>query len=144
MFIGEYKHTIDTKKRVAIPAKFRKYIGQRVVVTRGLDSCLFIYPLKEWEVLAENLSKLPTGKSETRSFVRIMLAGAVDTDVDALGRILLPDYLRTYAGLAKKVIIAGVYNRIEVWDEEKWIEYKSKAEQSTEDVAEKLGDLGAY
>ena len=144
MFIGEYRHTIDTKKRVAIPARFRKDMGQRVVVTRGLDSCLFIYPIREWEVLAESLSKLPTGKSETRSFVCLMLAGALDLDVDALGRILLADYLRAYAGLGKKVVIAGVYNRLEVWDEDKWIEYKNKAEQSSEGIAEKLGDLGVY
>ena len=144
MFIGEYRHTIDTKKRVAIPARFRKDIGQRVVVTRGLDSCLFIYPMREWEILAENLSKLPTGKSETRSFVRLMLAGALDMDVDALGRVLVPDYLRAYAGLGKKVVIAGVYNRLEVWDEGKWAEYKNKAEQSSESIAEKLGDLGVY
>ena len=144
MFIGEYRHTIDTKKRVAIPARFRKDIGQRVVVTRGLDSCLFIYPLKEWETLAESLSKLPTGKAETRSFVRLMLAGALDLDVDSLGRILLADYLRAYAALGKKVVIAGVYNRLEVWDEGKWAEYKNKAEQSSESIAEKLGDLGVY
>ena len=144
MFIGEYRHTIDTKKRLAIPAKFRKDMGQKVALTRGLDSCLFIYPIKEWETLAQNLSKLPTGKSETRSFVRLMLAGALDIDIDALGRILLPDYLKTYAGLAKKVIIAGVYNRLEIWDEIKWNEYKSKAEQSSENIAEKLGDLGVY
>ncbi len=144
MFIGEYRHTIDTKKRVAIPARFRKDMGQKVVLTRGLDACLFIYPAKEWEVLAENLSKLPYGKAENRSFVRLMLAGALDLDVDALGRILVPDYLRTYAGLGKRVVIAGVYNRLEVWDEEKWNEYKGKAEMNTGDIAEKLGDLGVY
>ncbi len=144
MFIGEYRHTIDTKKRVAIPVRFRKDMGQKVVLTRGLDTCLFIYPLREWETLAESLSKLPYGKAENRSFVRLMLAGALDLDVDALGRILVPDYLRTYAGLGKRVVIAGVYNRLEVWDEEKWNEYKGKAEMNTGDIAEKLGDLGVY
>lgn len=144
MFIGEYRHTIDTKKRLAIPAKFRKDIGKKVVLTRGLDSCLFVYPLKEWEVLAESLSKLPTGKAENRDFVRLMLAGALDIDLDALGRILMPDYLKKYASLNKRVVIAGVYNRLEVWDENKWDEYKNKVEQSTDDIAEKLGELGVY
>lgn len=144
MLIGEYVHTIDIKKRLAIPSKFRKEIGKKSVITQGLDECLFLYPLKEWEVLAEKLSKLPMGQSGTRSFVRMMLAGASEVETDGLGRVLVPDYLKKYASLKKRVVIAGLYNRLEIWDEEKWNKYKSKAQENTEAIAEKLGDLGVY
>ena len=144
MFIGEYQHNIDPKKRVALPSKFRKELGHTVVVTRGLDKCLFIYPLKTWEELAEKLGSLPMGESGTRSFVRLMLAGASDIDVDSQGRILLPEYLKEYAGLDRNVTVAGLYNRLEIWDEEKWNIYRAKAEENTDDVAEQLGKLGIY
>jgi MraZ protein len=144
MFIGEYQHNIDPKKRLALPSKFRKELGLRVVVTRGLDSCLFVYPASVWNDLAEKLGTLPMGESTTRSFVRLMLAGAVDCDVDGQGRILLPEYLKEYAGLDKNVIIAGLFNRLEIWDENKWTVYKKKAEENTDEIAEQLGKLGIY
>ena len=144
MFIGEYQHSIDPKKRLAVPSKFRAELKNKVVVTRGLDKCLFIYPLKVWEELAGKLGSLPVGESATRSFIRIMLAGAVDVEVDKQGRILIPDYLKAYAGLAKNVIIAGLYNRLEIWDEEKWGAYKNNAEKNTDEIAEQLGKLGVY
>jgi MraZ protein len=144
MLIGEYKHGLDPKKRVSIPAKFRKEIGKKAVITRGLDKCLFVYPMSEWEKVAEKLSSLPTGQSDTRNFVRMMLAGAVDVDIDSLGRVLIPDYLKNYAGLKDKVVIAGVYKRLEIWNEENWENYKQRIEKQTDVLAEKLGELGAY
>ncbi|MBI2587974.1 division/cell wall cluster transcriptional repressor MraZ [Candidatus Azambacteria bacterium] len=143
MLIGEYVHTIDPKKRLAIPAKFRREVGERAVLTRGLDNCLFLYPLREWEGLAEKLSKLPVGQASTRSFLRLVLAGASDAELDTLGRILIPEHLKTYAGLKKRVVIAGLYTRLEIWDAEAWEQYKAKAEKDVGNIAEKLGELGA-
>ncbi len=144
MLIGEYTHRIDPKKRLAIPSKFRKEIGEKAIITKGLDQCLVVYPLTEWERVAENLSKLPTGKSETRNFVRDFFSGATDVEIDALGRILIPDYLKNFAGLKDRVVIVGVYKRLEVWNEEKWNEYKMRVEKQTDVLAEKLGELGVY
>jgi MraZ protein len=144
MFIGEYLHSIDLKKRMAVPSKFRADLKNKVVVTRGLDKCLFVYPMKVWEDLAGKLGTLPVGESATRSFIRLMLAGAVDVDVDKQGRILIPDYLKEYAGLGKNVVVAGIYNRLEIWDEKKWKDYKKKAEKNTDEIAEQLGKLGVY
>lgn len=144
MFIGEYRHTIDAKKRLAVPAKFRKNLGEVAVLTKGLDKSLVLYPMKEWEELAGKLSKLPVGQSGTRSFVRTMLAGAADIEIDSLGRILVPEYLKDFAGLKKNVVIAGLFNRLEIWDEEAWNDYKKNSEKNTGDVAEKLGELGVY
>ncbi len=142
MFIGEYKYSIDEKKRLAIPAKFRQLLGKNGVITRGLDQCLFLYPAKEWKSLAEKLSKLPLSQADARGFARLMLTGAMDVSLDNLGRILIPDYLKNYASFEKKVVIAGVYNRIEIWDEKKWEEYKAKIEKEVGDIAERLKELG--
>lgn len=144
MFIGEYQHTIDPKKRVAMPSKCRVELGKKVVVTRGMDKCLFIYPMKTWEKLAEKLGSLPVGEAGTRSFIRLMLAGAVDVDLDKQGRVLIPDYLKEYAGLKKDVTVAGLFDRLEVWDKNKWNVYKAKAEKSSDEIAEQLGKLGVY
>jgi MraZ protein len=142
MFIGEYTHIIDNKKRLAIPSKFRKELGEKVILTRGLDNCLFLYPLSEWEKLVYKLSSLSMGQSGTRGFVRILLSGAVEIEFDNLGRILIPDYLKNYADLKNKVVIVGVFNRLEIWDEGLWLNYKSQIERNTEAIAEKLGELG--
>lgn len=144
MLIGEHQHTIDSKKRLAVPAKLRKEIGERAVVTRGLDNCLFLYPMAEWSRLTEKLSQLPMGQQDTRSFLRLMLAGASEVELDQLGRILIPDYLKMYAGLKQRVVIAGVYNRLEIWDDERWSAYKATVEKNTDMIAEKLGELGLY
>ena len=144
MFIGEYLHSIDTKKRLALPSKFRGEMGEKVVITRGLDRCLFVYPIKAWEVLAEKLGNLPVGEAGTRSFTRLMLAGAVDAEVDSQGRILVPEYLKTYAGLEKEVTVAGVFNRLELWDAAQWRRYQSQAEAQSGEIAEQLGKLGVY
>jgi len=129
MFIGEYQHNLDSKGRLAIPAKFRDRLTGGAIITRGLDHCLFVFTSKEWEVLAQKL-------------IALMLAGAMDVEIDKQGRILTPDYLRKYAGLKKQVAIAGLYNRIEIWDSEKWQDYKNKTEGSSDEIAEKLGELG--
>ncbi|MDP3954667.1 MAG: division/cell wall cluster transcriptional repressor MraZ [bacterium] len=142
MLIGEYKHTIDPKKRISIPAKLRREIGAKSVLTRGLDNCLFLFPMKEWEQLAEKLGKLPFGQGDTRGFVRLLLSGAVEVEVDQLGRVLIPDYLRDYAMLDKKAIVAGLFNRLEIWDEKRWQSYKDKLEKNSDQIAEKLGELG--
>lgn len=144
MFIGEYQHSIDPKKRLAVPSKFRPELKNKIVITRGLDKCLFIYPVKVWEELAGKLGTLPVGESQTRSFIRLMLAGAIDCEIDKQGRILVPDFLKDYAGLNKNVIIAGVYNRLEIWDENKWKLYKKNAEKNSDEIAEQLGKLGVY
>ncbi len=142
MFLGEYTYTIDDKKRMAVPAKFRQDLGKKAIITRGLDNCLFLYPKEEWEKLAQKLSQLPLSQADARGFARIMLAGAMEVNFDNLGRMLLPDYLKKYAGLNKKVVLAGLYNRIEVWDEKKWNFYKQKTEQEAGDIAERLKELG--
>ncbi|MFW5884939.1 MAG: division/cell wall cluster transcriptional repressor MraZ [Patescibacteria group bacterium] len=144
MFIGEYKHTIDTKKRLALPSKFRSSFKNKAVITRGLDNCLFVYSMQEWKKIAEKLGNMPVGESSTRSFVRLMLAGAVDVELDSQGRILVPDYLKDYAGLGKEVIVAGLFNRLEIWDKTAWEKYKENAEKNQDKIAEELGKLGIY
>jgi len=139
MFIGEYIHTIDNKKRLAIPSKFRKTLEKKAVITRGLDNCLVIYPLEEWKKMATKLENLPTGLNNARGFTRIMLSGAADVGLDKLGRILIPDYLKDYAFLKKNVVIIGLSNRIEIWDEARWKEYKEKMEKTVGDMAQQLG-----
>lgn len=141
MFIGEYRHTIDEKGRLAIPIKFRSDLAKGAVVTRGVDSCLFLYSQEEWLKLANKLSKLPISKINTRAFARLMLAGAMDLEIDKQGRVVIPDYLRKYAGIKKNAVVAGLYNRLEIWDEETWDKYKQGTEKSSSDIAEKLGEL---
>ncbi len=144
MLIGEYAHSIDPKKRLALPSKFRGELGSRVVVTRGLDHCLFVYSLHEWEKIAGKLGALSVGEMKTRSFTRLMLAGANDVDLDSQGRILIPDFLKSGAGLKKEVTIVGLYNRLEIWDTSAWKRYKASAEKQTEKIADELGKLGVY
>lgn len=142
MFIGEFQHNLDTKGRMAVPAKFRSDLSGGAIVTRGLDRCLFIFTKTEWQKLAEKLMNLPLAQANSRAFVRLMLAGAMDVEIDAQGRILVPDYLRKYADLKKEVIVAGLMNRLEVWNDEAWAKYKAKTESASEEIAEKLGELG--
>lgn len=142
MFIGQYTYSLDDKKRLAMPVKFRCLLGKKAVVTRGLDQCLFIFPAKEWENLAEKISKLPLTQSDARGFSRLMLGGAMEVTIDSLGRILVPDYLKDYAFLKKKVVLVGLLNRIEVWDEDSWNKYKDQTEKESENIAERLKELG--
>ena len=142
MLLGEFKHNLDIKGRMAIPAKFRDKLEAGAIITRGIDNCLFVFANNEWEILAKKLVALPLAQANSRAFARLMLAGATDVELDNQGRILIPDYLRKYAGLSKSVIVAGLYNRIEVWDEAAWTTYKVKTESSSEEIAEQLGELG--
>jgi len=142
MFLGEYQHTVDNKNRLAIPAKFRADLKQGAVVTRGLDNCLFLFTKSDWKKLVDKISELPLSQANARSFARMMLMGAMEVRLDKLGRILLPDYLKKFAGLKKRVVVGGVFNRIEVWDEEKWEVYKKSSESNVEQVAESMGELG--
>lgn len=142
MFIGEYHYTIDEKGRLAIPSKFRNGFKKGAVVTRGLDGSLFVYPINEWDRLAQKLANLPMSKASSRAFARLMLAGAMDVQLDGQGRIMIPEYLRQYSKLGKQAVIAGLYNRLEVWDERAWNEYSRATEGDSADIAEQLGDLG--
>jgi MraZ protein len=142
MLIGEYIHTLDPKKRLSLPAKFRKEFGKRIVMTRGLDNCLFVYSLKEWEKISEKLGELSIGQADTRGFNRFMLSGAIEVDVDSVGRILVPDFLKEFAKLKTRVVLAGIHNRVEIWDEKEWAAYKKRIEKQADQLAEKLGELG--
>ena len=142
MFIGEFRHNLDAKGRIALPAKFRAKLSGGAIITRGLDHCLFVFTSKDWDILAQKLVALPLAQANSRAFVRLMLSGATDVELDSQGRILIPDYLRKYAGLGKDAIVAGLYNRMEVWDTKVWSEYKAKTESQSEEIAEKLGELG--
>lgn len=142
MFIGEYKHTIDEKGRLAVPAKFRPALNKAAIITRGFDRCLFVFSATEWESLAKKINALSITQSNPRNFSRFIFTGAVDVEIDGQGRILIPDYLRTYAGLTKQAVIAGLYSRLEVWDEAKWVECKQKTEKDSDEIAEKLSGLG--
>jgi MraZ protein len=142
MFIGEYQASIDEKGRISVPAKFRAELKRKVVVTRGLDNSLFLYSMEEWKKLAEKLSSLPIATANTRAFSRLMLAGAMDCEIDKQGRIILPTYLKEFAKIGKKAVIAGLYNRIEIWSEELWTAYKQQTEAASNQIAEQLGNLG--
>ncbi len=142
MFMGEYHHSLDTKGRLIIPAKFREQLGTTFVVTRGLDNCMFVYPQDEWTLLEEKLKSLPMTKGEARAFVRFFFSGASECELDKQGRIVVPPALRDYAKMDKDVVIIGVSNRLELWAEEMWAEYLAKAAESYEEIAEKIVDLG--
>jgi MraZ protein len=144
MLIGEYTHTLDSKKRTSLPSKFRKEIGRKVVITPGLDGCLFMYPASNWQKIAEKLAGLGTAQADRRSFNRFMLAGAVEVEVDSVGRVLIPDHLRDFAHLEDKIIFTGVYNRVEIWNSSEWSKYKKKVESQADDLAEKLGEVGGF
>jgi MraZ protein len=142
MFIGEYHHAIDEKGRLAVPVKFRSEMAKGGVVTRGLDNCLFIYTKQSWQELADRLSKLPLAQANSRAFARLMLAGAMEVSVDGQGRVMVPEYLRKFASIKKTVVVAGLYNRIEVWDEKEWEKYRKGTETKSGDIAETLSELG--
>ncbi len=140
MFIGEYRHTLDAKNRISLPAKFRKELGRSVIVTRGLDHCLFVYPKSAWKNQAENVARHSMGSSAGRGLARLMLAGAGETGVDSAGRVLVPDYLRAFASLGTKVVVAGVNDRVELWNEEAWQKYTKDIERDADNFAEKIGN----
>jgi len=142
MLIGQYIHTIDDKNRLSLPAKFRMEMGKKVVVTPGLDGCLFVFTLKQWEKISGKLSESSLLSADTRSFNRYMLGGATEAEVDSLGRVLIPDFLRERAALSGKVAVIGVQSRVEIWNEKHWNEFKSSVEKQADTLAEKLGSVG--
>jgi MraZ protein len=141
MFMGEYRHTIDDKGRIIIPAKFRDELGKTFVVTRGLDNCLFAYPSPEWQQLEQKLKTLPFTRSDARAFTRFFFSGATEVELDKQGRINVPGNLRQYAKLEKECVVLGVSNRVEIWSKHIWEDYFQESEESFNDIAEKLVDL---
>ena len=142
MLIGQYNHSIDDKNRLSFPVKFRKEMGKTVVVTPGLDQCLFVFTTKEWLKIAERLAESSMLHTDTRSFNRYLLGGAVEVSVDTNGRILIPDFLKERAGLKNKVAIVGVHTRVEIWEEDVWKAYKKDVETNADSLAERLGGIG--
>ncbi len=142
MFIGEYTHSIDEKNRLSLPAKFRAGLGKKVVVTPGLDACLFVFTQKEWEKISVRLNQSSLLQADNRSFNRFMFAGATEAEIDSIGRILVPDFLRDSANLKSRVVVIGVSSRIEIWNEKTWAEYKKVVEKQADTLAEKLGQVG--
>jgi MraZ protein len=142
MLIGEYTHAIDDKNRLSLPAKFRAEMGKKLVVTPGLDNCLFIFTTKEWSKIQDKLNQSSLLQADNRSFNRFMFGGAIEAEVDAIGRILIPDFLRDRANLKNKVVVIGVSNRVEIWNEKSWHEYKKVVEKQADTLAEKLGQVG--
>ncbi len=143
MFIGEYEHTLDEKKRVSLPKAFRIGLGRKIVMTRGLDNCLFVYSQTNWQKVAAKLQELSFAQADTRGFNRFILSGAAEVEVDGAGRVLIPDHQKEFAGLKKDVVFAGVSDRVEVWDATRWHNYKIRIEKQADAMAEKLGEIGA-
>ncbi|ALS27344.1 division/cell wall cluster transcriptional repressor MraZ [Paenibacillus cisolokensis] len=141
MFMGEYQHSIDDKGRLIIPSKFRESLGARFVVTRGLDNCLFVYPMEEWSLLEQKLKSLPLMKSDARAFTRFFFSGATECELDKQGRINVPNHLREYAKLDKECMVLGVSNRVEIWSKETWAQYYQQSEETFNEIAEKLVDF---
>ena len=142
MFIGEYRHSLDVKNRLAVPSKFKEELLNGAVVTKGFDKCLFLYPKSEWEKQAMRLASLPSAQSKARAIARLQLAGAMDVELDGQRRIMIPEFLKEYAGLGKNVVLAGLYNRLEIWDETEWKKYKAVNDANSESIAETLGEFG--
>ena len=143
MLIGEYIHTLDEKKRVSLPVKFRKEVGKKIIITAGLDNCLWIFTVAQWKKISDKLSNFSMLQADNRSFNRYMFGSATEVEVDTIGRILLPEFLVSRASLKTKVAVVGVQDRIEIWNETSWKEYKDVVEKKADQLAEKLGQAGA-
>ncbi|MBF7083252.1 division/cell wall cluster transcriptional repressor MraZ [Desulfallas sp. Bu1-1] len=141
MFLGEYQHTIDSKGRLIIPARLREGLGDKFIVTKGLDGCLFAYPPQEWSALEQKMRSLPFTRADARAFVRFFFAGATECEIDKQGRVLIPANLREYAGLEKEVVVIGVSSRVEIWSLERWERYNAESASSVEEIAEKIVDF---
>lgn len=142
MLIGEHSHTMDEKRRMSLPAKFRIALGKSIVITRGLDNCLFVYSTAQWEKVVSKLTELSYGSADSRAFVRFSMGGAVEVSVDKSGRILIPDFLAEFAGLENEVILAGLGNRVEIWNAKSWHKYSLLMEKNANVLAEHLGEVG--
>jgi MraZ protein len=142
MFLGEYQHSLDSKGRIIIPSKFREELGGSFIATKGLDNCLFLYPMDEWKAIEERLRTLPFTRADVRSFARFFFSGASELELDKQGRVLLPANLRDYAMIEKELVVIGVGSRVEIWANEKWEQYNQAAELSYEVIAENLVGMG--
>ena len=140
MFVGEYAHTFDTKNRISIPAKFRKGLGKTVVIARGLDHCLYVFAKKAWEREAARYAAQISGGAAERGLARLFLAGSFEGDIDGAGRVLIPENLKGYAGLGVKAVVAGVADRVEIWEEGAWQKYTAKIEREADELAERVND----
>lgn len=141
MFIGEYNHSLDTKNRIIIPAKFREELGKTFVLTKGLDGCLYVYPKSQWEVLQKKLETLPLTNKNARAFVRFFFSGAHELEIDKQGRTLIPQNLLEYGQIQKEIVSIGVSNRIEIWSKDKWDEYNN-SNIDYDNIAEQMSELG--
>lgn len=142
MLMGEFRHNIDAKGRLIVPSKLREELGEQFVLTRGLDGCLFGYPMSEWNELESKLNDMPLAKKDARTFVRFFYSAATECELDKQGRINIPNTLRNYATIKKECVIVGVSNRIEIWDEAKWQEFSEAAEENFDEIAENMIDFG--
>lgn len=142
MFMGEYQHTADEKGRIIVPVKFREELGDKFIVTKGLDNCLFVYPMQEWSILENKLKQLPFTRADARAFVRFFFSGATEVTIDRQGRVLIPNNLREYARIDKDVVVLGVSSRVEIWGKENWQVYSREAETAYESIAENIHELG--
>ena len=142
LLIGEYEHSIDTKGRLIMPSKLKEDMGEKFVVTKGLDGCLFAYSQEEWKTFEEKLRTFPLTNKDARALIRFFLAGAMECEIDKQGRFLIPSNLREFAGLEKEIVIIGVLNKIEIWSKDKWLKYSEEENQSVDEIAEKLSNLG--
>lgn len=142
MLLGEYEHTIDTKGRIAMPAKLREGLGAKFIITKGLDGCLFVYALDEWQRVEQKLASLPMSRKTARDFTRFLFGGACEGECDKQGRVLLPANLRRYAALEREAVIVGVGSRAEIWDAAKWQQYNEESAEDVGELAEQLADLG--
>ena len=142
MLTGEFNHSIDSKGRLIIPSKLRDSLGEHFVITKGMDGCLFLYPENEWEAFEKKLRTLPLTNKKARDFKRFFLGSAVDGEIDKQGRVLLSSSLRTYAGLEKEVVLAGVLDKVEIWSKEAWDARTNDIEENIEDIASDMEDLG--
>ncbi len=142
MLIGQYLHTMDPKKRLSLPSKWRKSFGKKVIMTRGLDNCVFLYEVKEWEKIAEKLASQSFGSRDARDLNRFFLSGATEVEIDGAGRILIPDFLKEFGKLDEKIILAGLYSRVELWDENVWNKKQTEIAKNADEVAGKLQEIG--
>lgn len=142
MVIGEYRHNVDDKGRLFVPAKLRDTLGEPLIITRGLDRCLFVFPPGEWKNLEAKLRALPLSQSSARAFVRLLLSGASECTPDKQGRVLLPQPLRQYAGIDREAVLIGVGNRMEIWAADRWERYVAEATDAYAEIAEQIVDLG--
>lgn len=142
MYIGQFEHALEGKGRLSIPKKFRRFLGNVAVITKGLDGCLFVFSQKKWVQLVGKLSNLPLSRRDARDFSRHLTFGAAEVEFDSQGRVLIPGYLRSFAGIDKEVIVAGALDRIEIWSKERFLKYQIEIEKNPEAIAEKLAELG--